>query len=131
MSQENGAIVRRAYAEFEHGNFWPPEIFDPRVRVVWLPAIGGDAETVGLPEMGRVVQDWMRSWDHARLIGERFIDAGDQVVVTASWRACGRASGVDTDWRHGTVWTLRDGKAINVVSHADPADALKAAGLEP
>jgi ketosteroid isomerase-like protein len=129
MSQENVEIVRRAYAEFEHGNFSVPEFFDPHIRVVWLPAIGSDRETVGLPEMGRVVQNWMRSWDHARLIAERFIDAGDQVVVTACWRARGRASGVNTDWRHGSVWTLRDGKAISVVSHPNPAEALKAAGL--
>ena len=130
MSQENVEIVRRAYAEFERGNFWVPEFFDPRIRVVWLPAIGGDTETVGLLEMDRVVRDWMRSWDHARLIAERFIDAGEQVVVTAYWRARGKASGVNTDWRHGSVWTLRDGKAIDVVSHPDPADAIKAVGLE-
>jgi uncharacterized protein len=130
MSQENVEMVRRAYAEFEHGKFWAPEFFDPGVRIVWLPAIGGDEETVGLPEMGRVVQDWMRSWDHVRLIAERFIDAGDQVVVIGYWRGRGKASGVNTDWRHGSVWTLREGKATSVVSYSDPNEAVKAVGLE-
>ncbi|HST33773.1 MAG TPA: nuclear transport factor 2 family protein [Solirubrobacteraceae bacterium] len=129
MSQENVEIVRRAHAEFERGNFWVPEVFDPDVRIVWLPAIGGDEETVGLAEMGRVVLDWMQSWDHVRLIAERFIDAGDQVAINGYWRGRGKASGVVTDWRHGSVWTLRDGKAISVVSYSDPADALKAVGL--
>jgi ketosteroid isomerase-like protein len=130
MSGENVEIVRRAYAEFERGNFWSPEFFDPGVRVVWLPAIGGDRETVGIPEMGRVVLDWMRSWDQIRLIAERLVDAGDRVVVNAYWRGRGKASGVDTDWPHGSVWTLRDGKAISVVSYSDPSEALKAVGLE-
>jgi ketosteroid isomerase-like protein len=130
MSQENVEIVRRAHAEFERGNFWVPEYFDPGVRVVWLPAIGGDEETLGLPEMGRVVLDWMRSWDQISLIAERFVDAGDRVAVTGYWRGRGKASGADTDWRHGSVWTLRDGKAISVVSYSDPAEALKAVGLK-
>jgi hypothetical protein len=47
MSQENVEIVRSAHAQFEQGNFWIPEIFDPRVRIVWLPVAGGEMETVG------------------------------------------------------------------------------------
>jgi hypothetical protein len=46
MSQENVEIVRNAHAEFERGNFWLPEIFDPHVRIVWLPVAGGETETV-------------------------------------------------------------------------------------
>jgi hypothetical protein len=36
MSQENVEIVRGAFAEFERGNFWIPEVFDPSIRIVWL-----------------------------------------------------------------------------------------------
>jgi len=129
VSQENVELVRRAYAEFERGNFWVPEFFDPGVRVVWLSAIGGDLETVGLPDMSSVMMDWMRSWEQVTLVAERFIDAGDQVVVIGDWRGRGRASGVVTNWRHGAVLTLRDGKAVSVVSYSDPADALRAVGL--
>jgi hypothetical protein len=58
MSRENVEVVRRAYAQFERGNFWIPEIFDPSVRVVWLsPIAGGAEETVGLHEMGRTVKE--------------------------------------------------------------------------
>jgi ketosteroid isomerase-like protein len=129
MSRENVEVVRRAHTEFERGNFWVPDFFDPDIHVVWLTAIGGDEETVGLAEMGRVVLDWMRSWDELKLFAERLVDAGDRVAVVGYWRGRGRASGVVTDWRHGSVWTLRGGKAISVVSYADPADALKAVGL--
>ena len=61
---------------------------------------------------------------------ERIIDAGDQVVVVASWHARGKASGVETDWRYAAVITLRDSKIVSLVSYPDPADALKAVGLE-
>src|SRR3954453_16133336 len=129
MSQENVEIVRRAYAEFERGNYWVPECFDPDVRVVWLPAIGGDEESVGLRDVGRAMLTWLGAWDNVRLIAERFIDAGNQVVVTAHWRGRGKASGVDADWRHGSGGTRRKRRAISVISYTDPADAFKAVGL--
>jgi ketosteroid isomerase-like protein len=78
--------------------------------------------------MSSVMMDWMRSWEQVTLVAERFIDAGDQVVVIGDWRGRGRASGVVTNWRHGAVLTLRDGKAVSVVSYPDPADALQAVG---
>jgi ketosteroid isomerase-like protein len=126
---EDDVEVRRAHAEFERGNFWVPELFDPGVRVVWLSVIGGEMETVGLPEMSRVMTDWMQSWEQVTLVAERFIDAGDRVVVIGDWRGRGKASGVITNWRHGAVWTLRDGKVISLVSYPDPVDALRSVGL--
>ena len=130
MSQENVQIVRRAHAEFERGNFWVTEIFDPSVRVVWLPAWAQASETVGLDGMARVMKDWMQSWEQVTSVAERVIDAGDQVVVIAEWRGRGRSSGVFSTLRYGTVWTLRDGKVTSIVTHTDPAEALKVVGLE-
>lgn len=130
MSQEDVEIVRRAYAEFERGNFWVPGVFDPSIRVVWLsPIAGGEPESIGLDAMGNTVKEWMRSWDQVTNVPEQIIDAGDRVVVIAEWRGRGRASGAFTTWRHGSVWTLRDGKVTSLISYTDPADALEAAGL--
>jgi ketosteroid isomerase-like protein len=129
MSQENVEIVRRAFEEFERGNFWIPEVFDRSVRVVWLPVAGGEPETMGLDGMARVMKDWLRSWEQVTYVPERFIDAGDQVVVIAEWRGRGKASGVSTKWRHGLVWTLRDGKVIGLIAYPDPTDALEAVEL--
>jgi ketosteroid isomerase-like protein len=130
MSQENVEIVQRAFTEFERGNFWVPEIFDPSVRVVWLAALAGEGiETVGLDVMTRSIKDWLQSFEQLTTVPERFIDAGDQVVVIAEWRGRGKASGVFTKWRFGVVWTLRDGKVISLVSYTDPAAALESVGL--
>ena len=130
MSQENVEIVQAAAAEFARGNFWVPEIFDPDIRVVWLPVAGGETETVGLDEMAQMMKDWMQSWEQVTSVAERIIDAGDQVVTIAEWRGRGRTSGVLTSWRYGSVWSMRDGKVTSIVSFTDPTDALKAAGLE-
>jgi ketosteroid isomerase-like protein len=130
MSQENVEIVQSAFAEFGRGNFWVPDIFDPSVRVVWLsPIAGGEHESVGPHDMGRTIKEWMQSWEQVTNVAEQIIDAGDRVVVIAEWRGRGKVSGAFAKWRHGAVWTLRDGKVIRLISYTDPTDALKAAGL--
>ena len=130
MSQGNVKIVRGAQAEFAPGNFWVPEIFDPSVRMVWLPGWTAASETVGLDDLARVMKDWMQSWEQVTSVAERVIDAGDQVVVIAEWRGRGRSSGVFSTLRYGTVWTLRDGKVTSIITHTDPAEALKVVRLE-
>jgi ketosteroid isomerase-like protein len=129
MSQDNVEIVRGAQAEFERGNFWIPEIFDPSIRVVWLPVVGGVEETVGLDGMARAMKEWMQSWEQVTSVAEQIIHAGDQVVIIAEWRGRGRASGVLTKWRYGSVWTLLDGKVTEIVSYTDPDEALAAVGV--
>jgi ketosteroid isomerase-like protein len=130
MSQENVEIVRGAFAEFERGNFWIPEVFDPSIRVVWLdPIAGGKTETVGLDEMARTVKEWLGSFEQITTVAERLIDAGDQVVIIAEWRGRGQASGAFTTWRYGAVWTLGEGKVTDIVSYTDPAEALEAVGM--
>jgi ketosteroid isomerase-like protein len=130
MSRENVEVVRRAFAEFERGNFWVPECFDPNVRVVWLDALAvGEPESVGLEGLSRGIKRWVEPFEHVTMRAERIIDAGDQVVVIAAWRGRGKRSGADSEWRYGAVWTLRDGKVTSVVSYRDPADALEAVGL--
>jgi ketosteroid isomerase-like protein len=129
MSQENVEVVRRVQAEFERGNFWVPDSFDPSVRIVWLPFAGGQQETVGLEAMSRTLIDWLQPWEQATNVAERFVDTADHVVVIFEWRGRGKASGVFTKWRYGSVWTLRDGKVTSVISYTDPAEALEAVGL--
>jgi ketosteroid isomerase-like protein len=130
MSQENVEVVRRAFAEFERGNFWVPEFFDPDVRVVWADALAaGVRETEGLGELSQGIKAWLESFEEVTTGAERIIDAGDRVVVIAAWRGRGKASGADVEWRYGAVCTLRDGKVTSLVSYSDPAEALKVVGL--
>jgi ketosteroid isomerase-like protein len=131
VSSENVEIVRRAFAEFERGNFWVPEFFDPDIRIVWLDAFPvGEAESVGLEALSQGMKRWLEPFEDVTTRAERIIDAGDQVVVVAAWRGRGKASGVEAEWRYGGVWTVQDGKVTSMVSYLDPAEALKAAGVE-
>jgi ketosteroid isomerase-like protein len=129
MAPENVEVVRRAFAELERGNFWIPEFFDPGVRIKWLDAVGAESETVGLHAMSSFLLNWIEHWDELTLAAERIIDAGDQVVALAAWRGRGKASGVATEWRHGQVWTLREGRVTSIEAYNEPTEAFEAAGL--
>jgi ketosteroid isomerase-like protein len=63
-----------------------------------------------------------------RVEPERFIDAGEDVVVIGIARGSS-ASGVLVERRQGYVWTVRDGKAIRLRWFTEPGEALKAVGL--
>ena len=129
MSRENVEVVSRAFAEFQRGNFWVPELFEPDVRIRWLDAAGTPSETEGLQDMSNFMLNWLGAFDNLSMVAERIVDAGDQVVVIAAWQGRGKASGVETEWRHGAVWTLRNGRVVSVIAHQEPSDALQAVGL--
>jgi ketosteroid isomerase-like protein len=129
MSETNLEIVGRLFSQFEKGNFWVPEFFDPNVRVVWLDGVGVEAETTGLQAMSDLMMSWLEAHDRLTLTAERLIDAGDQVVASATWRGRGKASGVATEWRFGQVLTLRDGRITSMVSYRELDDALEAVGV--
>ncbi len=129
MSQESVEVVRRVLAHWERGYFADTELINPDVRIVWLDVIGGSAETVGFQDARETLRVWLESFDRVTMSTEQLIDGGDKVVVVAVWRGAGKTSRVETEWRFGSVWTIRDGKVASVVSHTDPNDALAAVGL--
>ena len=128
MSEENVGIVRGVYSEFQDGNFSLPASLDPNIRIIWLDVVGGETETVGVQAMGKVMGIWADVYERLTLTAERLIDAADQVVASSLART-GKTSGAGTEWRHGAVWTLRDGRVISVVAYSEPSDARQAAGL--
>ena len=133
MSQENVELVRRMFERIgPHGErptaFY--ELLD--VDVVW------DTSGLDLPGLGVVrgheeVREWWRRWlgpwERWELRPERFIDAGDRVLVVVRQRVRGKGSGVEVDQAHAQVWTLRDGTAVRVDLYSDVAPALEAVGL--
>jgi ketosteroid isomerase-like protein len=59
---------------------------------------------------------------------ERYIDAGEDVVVIAKQFGRAVSSGVGTETRMGYIWTVAEGKATRFRWFNDPAEALEAVG---
>jgi ketosteroid isomerase-like protein len=84
----------------------------------------------GKAGLRRLLREIREVWDEFRVTPERFIDAGDRVVVIEAIRGRGRSSNVPVESRSASVWTLRDGQIIHMKATHDPREALEAVGLE-
>jgi uncharacterized protein len=129
MSQENVEIMRRAYeamnrdgldavVRFAHADIE----FVPPPELPTGPARGVEA-------VEQFARQWVETFDDFRIEPERFIDAGNQVVVFV--RDSGRVKGSDAEIhnRFIHVWTLAAGKVMKWQTFTDESRALEAAGL--
>jgi uncharacterized protein len=80
--------------------------------------------------VGEMFADFDEDWENLRIEIDEIHDAGDEVAARCRLRSRGRTSGVDLEVPIGFVWRFRDGKAVYARSYSEPADALRAAGLE-
>ena len=87
------------------------------------PIIGRDA-------MRGYVADWYEMFPDLTLVIEGVTDAGAGRVIAVSHLAgTARASGVPTEIRVPTVYTIRDGKIVRGREYLTMDEALQAAGL--
>lgn len=123
MSQENIEVVRRfLLLEVEEALTYA----DP--DIVWNPA--EESATRGHDAVRASLVRWKSEWDRYEMLPEEFEETGDRVVVAVSFRARGRASGIEVDARLYDVYTLRDGKIIRMDQFTQRSEALQAAGLQ-
>jgi uncharacterized protein len=124
MSRENVELVRAIYA------LWAKDasarhLIDPELEYV-NPSYAVES---GTRHARSTLGNIREVYPDFRVDPERFVDAGEDVVVIGVARGTS-ASGVEAQWRQGYVWTVRDGRAIRFRWFNDPAEALKAVGLE-
>jgi ketosteroid isomerase-like protein len=133
VSQANLDLVQRAYEAWNRGDL--EETFDllnPDVEV---------STPRGFPEAGTyrgrdAVRQWMEeqlfpAFEHVRVEPERFLDAGEQVVVFVRYFGRGKASGIEVRGSivDAHVVTVRDGKVQMLQMYQGTREALEAAGL--
>jgi uncharacterized protein len=133
MSQENLEIVRRAYDAWNKGDLETAfEFLDPDVEVSVPP----DFPEAGTYRRRGEVRHWVAEQllpflEEVRAEPERFLDAGDQVVVFVRYFGRGKASGIEVRGAvvDAHVWTLRDGKVQKLQMYQGTEEALEAVGL--
>jgi ketosteroid isomerase-like protein len=123
MSQENVELVRTIYRRWSEGQS-AAELIDPELEYV-NPANAVESGT----RFGRRTLASVRDvYPDFHVEPERFLDAGDDVVVIGLARGTA-ASGIEARWRQGYVWTVRDAVAVRFRWFNDPREALQAVGL--
>jgi ketosteroid isomerase-like protein len=80
----------------------------------------------GLDELIALMRQTWREW---RFEPERFLDAGDKVVVFARLIAEGEASGAALELETTHVISFSEGRAVSLQVYRDRSEALQATGL--
>ena len=130
MSQENVEALKAVYARWAQGDFWTAEILDPDIEVVWaqeMPDFG--SPTRGVEAMTAGMQNLLAVWEDYVWAADKFMPAGDRVLVLFTARGRGKGSSVEVEAHWAHLWTFREGKATRVEGFLDRAEALEAAGL--
>jgi ketosteroid isomerase-like protein len=128
VPSENVEIVRRSLARFIESGMPDWEATHPEVLVVDHDIMDG-TEYRGLEGVRRWIGDWSSAWSSFTMDPERFIDAGEYVVVILRMKATGAASGIEIERQDGIVCRVRDGRVSRIDYFNSAAQAFKAAGL--
>src|ERR1700722_11120472 len=131
MSQENVEIVRRAVEAFDSGEL-------PRILALTHadfvaevpPDVSAEPDTYrGHDGIRRYISSFQEAMNEIHFEGERFWDAGDNVVVALRLTARGRQTAIPVEQRTTGVWTVRAGRLLRIRAYASREEALAAVGL--
>jgi ketosteroid isomerase-like protein len=135
MSQETVELARRGFdafnRTFSEGTPDLYEVLDPNVEWVPMSAILEGTGYQGHDGVRQWIEDMKRDWTTYEIRPERYLDLGDDRVLTlGAWRARGRGGDALLDFPQA-AWLLqfRQGKLTRVQTFTERKKALEAAGL--
>jgi ketosteroid isomerase-like protein len=128
VPQENVELVRAIYSLWDNEES-ADHLIDPDIEFVNPPYAVEPGVRRGRTTFNKIREEMKEMWRDWRFEPERFVDAGEHVVVIGRVRGTS-AIGVDPQWRQGFVYTIREGKAIRFRWFNQPSEALAAVGLD-
>jgi ketosteroid isomerase-like protein len=130
MSRESIELLRRGYDAFNSGDAEPFfALLDERFVYTSRDELPGGGSFEGVATFRDRVAALADIFDEVRFEPDELIDAGDHVVAIIRWVARGRASGVALEEALSHVWTIRDGRGVELRVYARRDEALEAVGL--
>jgi ketosteroid isomerase-like protein len=124
MSEENVELVRRIHERWGREESIRELVADDLEYVNPTYAVEPGTR-IGRDSFGSVRETYPNFVFHP----QRYVDAGDDVVVLGRYTAAGGASGIELEGDHGYVWTVNDGIAVRFRWFQSHAEALEAAGV--
>ena len=130
MSQENVEVVWRIAEAWSAGNLEASlAALNPEIAWYDAPQQPGGSVRRGHSGVRESVRMWVGAWDAYRYQPEEVIDSGDKVLLVGRQLGRGKGSAVEVASELLHVWTLRDGKAVEMRMFMDRSEAFEAAGL--
>ena len=131
MSQENVEIVKRMIDAYNQRDLAGLEAFShPDVELDWSASRGFVAGVYrGFDEFERFWRSYFDAFEEMAAEPERFIDAGESVIVPNVVYIRGR-DGIEVSARSAIVFTFRSHRITRMCLYQETEQALKAAGLK-
>jgi ketosteroid isomerase-like protein len=108
------------------------ECFDEKFELLPPPTYPEGAQVFrGRAGLKRWIAVTKEIWDEWRLMAERFVVAGDQVVVLVRVIAQGHVSGVRLDRETAHIWDIADGRVTRCEVFLDRSEALRTVNAAP
>lgn len=124
MSEENVELVRRIYERWDR-NESVRDLVAADLEYVNPDYAVEPGTRIGRRALGSVRETYPDFTIHV----DRYVDAGDRVVVLARYTASGGGSGVELEGNQGYVWTIENGLAVRFEWFLSHDEALEAAGI--
>jgi ketosteroid isomerase-like protein len=125
------SALRGAYAAFNRGDIAAAvEPFDAQIEWSEPAEFPGGGTYHGREEVKRYLAQSRAAWAEASSEPERFITSANRIVVFVHARVRPKDSKEWQDVRLADVYTIRNGKAIQMRAFADRQEALRWAGVE-
>jgi ketosteroid isomerase-like protein len=123
--------LREAYAAINRNDIAGfVKIFDPDIERIEPPGFPTSGTYRGLEAVTEHVAHGRSTWAEGSCEPERFIVAGDKVIVLAHVRVRLKDHTEWIDGRIGDVFTFRNGRAIQFRTFAEQREALEWAGVK-
>jgi len=129
MARENVEVVKRVIDAYNRRDFAGLEaLTHPDVELDWTASRGFVAGVYrGFDEFQRFWKSYFDTFEEIAAEPERFIDAGESVVVPNLARMRGR-DGIEVSARSAIVFTFRSHRITRMCLYQETDEALKAVG---
>ena len=103
------------------------EIFDPEIEWIQNEGFPNGGRRVGAETvLNEVFARFGRDWETWRAATERWLDAGEAIVVLGEYHGTYRATGKSMRAAFAHVYTLRGGRIVRFEQYADTAKVAEA-----
>jgi ketosteroid isomerase-like protein len=130
VSQESVKVVQRSIEAYNRRSIAAMSLINtPDMEIDWSAS---PAPTAGIyrgrESVLRFLADYFEAFEEIIIEPDRFIDAGEMVVVPNVSRSRGR-DGIEVVARSTLVFTIRDRMVCRICLYQETEEALKAVGL--
>ncbi len=130
MSQAGVELVREMYSAFHGGDAERAlSYFDDDVAIDATASVDGGAGR-GREALARIIGRWLAGFEDWHEEIEEIHERGDLVCAVAVQHGRGPDSGIELRARYAVLYEVTDGAIASMTLYRDPADALRAAGIE-